>query len=278
MSEFAILFLIVVFAFFIYDKIQKIKLPLWFFIGFVGFFIGFLILYFNPGHSERASLPVFRTGDLLHGYFTIGEILALPLGDFLKRFSSLYTGSKRFLIISIIAIGVCFKLPILVLPLLILLGICCSVRCQNKLFFILAVLFALHFLAVAINIQIMHIPARARMHWRIIQLAEFCVALQIASNFFTLKTKKMAANVVLLATFCYALFALEACCDMRIKWEKMAASVAAQKAMGRREEVVVDKRTFESYWKNYEDWVLPTDEVNGGTYSRYFGVKRFTAK
>ena len=263
---------------------------MWFFIGFVGFFIGFLILYFNPGHSERASLPVFRTGDLLHGYFTIRELFALPFLDFLERFQSLYTssmriiptlaffiavvcsgvGSRRFLVISIVLIGVCFKLPVLILPLLILLCICCAVRCQNKLF-------ALHFLAVAINIQIMHIPARTRMHWRIIQLAEFCVALQIASNFFTLKTKKMAENVVLLATFFYALFALEVCCDMRIKWEKMAASVAAQKAMGR-EEVVVDKRTFESYWKNYEDCVLPTDEVNGGTYSRYFDVKRFTAK
>ncbi len=189
-------------------------------------------------------------------------------------------GSRRFLIISIVLIGVCFKLPVLILPLLILLCICCAVRCQNKLFFILAALFALHFLAVAINIQIMHIPERARMHWRIIQLAEFCVALQIASNFFTLKTKKMAANLVLLITFFYALFALEACCDMRIKWEKMASSIAAQKAMGR-EEVVVDKRTFESYWKNYEDWTIPTSdsqEFYNQTLARYFGVKRFIAQ
>lgn len=165
MSEFAILFLIVVFAFFIYAKIQKMKLPLWFFIGFVGFFIGFLILYFNPGHSERASLLVFRTGNLLHGYFTIRELFAMPFLDFLERFQSLYTssmriiptlaffiavgcsgvGSRRFLIISIVLIGVCFKLPVLILPLLILLCICCAVRCQNKLFFILAALFALHF-------------------------------------------------------------------------------------------------------------------------------------
>ncbi len=60
----------------------------------------------------------------------------------------------------------------------------------------------------------------------------------------------------------------------------MASSIAAQKAMGR-EEVVVDKRTFESYWKNYEDWTIPTSdsqEFYNQTLARYFGVKRFTAK
>lgn len=48
-----------------------------------------------------------------------------------------------------------------------------------------------------------------------------------------------------------------------------------------REEVVVDKRTFESYWKNYEDWTIPTSdsqEFYNQTLARYFGVKRFTAK
>lgn len=67
---------------------------------------------------------------------------------------------------------------------------------------------------------------------------------------------------------------------MRLKWERMLASILAQKAMGATE-IIVDKQTFVSYYKGYTDWgnpgLDPTQWPNP-TYARVFGVQSFIAK
>ena len=147
------------------------------------------------------------------------------------------------------------------------------------LFLALAGLCLAHFLATAASIQV-GLPPRAKLIWVLLGMA-MCIALaRIYAPFLSERAKSAIKNLVCLSCAIFALFVLYASVDMRLKWERMLASIDAQKALGR-QEIVVNKEVFSSFYYGYTDWGNPNEKVNewpNTSYARFFKVEKFIAE
>lgn len=306
-SEFTIVLIIV--GFFALAFYKEVKLPLWAYFGVVGLTIGFCALYFSPGHAQRAQI----VKNLYGGYTSLSDIWAMSIGQKYARFASIFSDSKQMLLPLIATLGVlafivfrrfvsafvgvimlvyfvclCVKwwgfgsLAFLLLPSVALLCIFAyrsSQEATKRYFLILAGLFLVHFITASATIQVA-LPNRAKLIFIILGLAQLIILARIYAPHLSAKSKIIWQNLV--CGFCalQALFVIYASLDMRLKWERMLATIDTQKALGK-QEIIVNKEVFHSFYKNYTDWSNPAQNPNewpNTSYARYFEVEKFIAK
>lgn len=308
-SEFSIVLIIFAATLFVFAFYKKVKLPIWAYFGIVGLSIGFCALYFSPGHAHRAEV----VKNLYGGYASLSEILAMSVGEKYTRFASIF--SEKMLLMPFIAtlgviifivfsrfvsvfvgalllvyvVCICVKwgsfgsLGFLLLPSVALLCAFAYHRTsQGKLkryFLILAGLFLAYFITASATIQVA-LPNRAKIIFTIIGIAQLIILARIYAPYMQAKSKIIWQNLICGICALCALFVLYASLDMRLKWERMLATIDAQKALGK-QEIIISKEVFHSFYRNYTDWGNPTQNPNewpNTSYARHFEVKSFIAK
>lgn len=309
-SEFSIVLIIFAFAFFAFAFYKGVKLPSWAYFGIVGLAIGFCALYFSPGHAHRAEV----VKNLYGGYASLSEIWAMSVSEKYARFASIFSDIKKMLLPLIASLCViifivlarfvsvfvgfiwlayfvciCVKwwsfgsLGFLLLPSVALLCIFAYRTSQDAInkqyFLILAGLFLAHFIAASATIQVA-LPNRAKIIFIILGLAQLIILARIYAPYISAKSKIICQNLIIGFCALCALFVLYASLDMRLKWERMLATIDAQKALGK-QEIIVSKEVFRSFFRNYTDWGNPTQNPNewpNTSYAKYFEVEKFIAK
>lgn len=308
-SEFSIVLIIFAATLFAFAFYKEVKLPIWAYFGIVGLSIGFCALYFSPGHAHRAEI----VKNLYGGYASLSEIWAMSVGQKYTRFASIF--SEKMLLLPLIAtlgviifivfrhfvnafvgalllvyvVCICVKwgsfgsLGFLLLPSVALLCIFAYHRTsQEKLkryFLILAGLFLAYFITASATIQVA-LPNRAKIIFTIIGIAQLIILARIYAPYMQAKSKIIWQNLICGVCALCALFVLYASLDMRLKWERMLATIDAQKALGK-QEIIISKEVFHSFYRNYTDWGNPTQNPNewpNTSYARHFEVKSFIAK
>ncbi|MGX2971595.1 DUF6056 family protein [Helicobacter sp. T3_23-1059] len=311
-SEFGIVLILCLLAFVAYTVYRGIKLPLWAYFGIVGFVGGFCVLYFSPGHRARAE----QHAELM-GYVSISKLWAMSLSEKYARFSHTFRGdTTKTLFMQIATLGIIafmvfrghitrffgFGLVVFFVFVSVKWGsvgyfaylfapsaamLCIysytrekSLKSNNyALFLVLAGLFIVHFLATGATIQV-GIPPRAKLIFVLLGIAMILVLSRICAPYTTQNLQDKLKNVIFVVCFVLALFVLYASVDMRLKWERMLASIDAQKALGR-QEIVVNKEVFSSFYHSYTNWGNPSQNPNewpNTSYARYFKVEKFIAK
>ena len=308
-SEFGIVLIIAQFAFIAFALYRRVKIPAWYFAGVVGFIVGGLILDLSPGHAARASLDVFTANK---AYVSIGELIAMPLVDSFKRFAGTFSRDvmgfllvatalivaflrfrfeiKKSVIVALsIALIAIYVVPITKFAFVILAGAICfwaGIKSANlanqsanpnesQLLFTLCGLFVAYFLATAATIQI-GVPSRARVPYLLLGMAQIIIAYLLIKPYLA-RFERMLRFVLCALCAIFTLFIVSECATMRLKWERMIASIEAQKAFGAKE-VIVSADTFRSNYRGYGDWGNPNENTNewpNTTYAKVFGVEKF---
>ncbi|WP_394954726.1 DUF6056 family protein [uncultured Helicobacter sp.] len=294
---------------------RRISLPLWYYVGIVGFVAGWIVLYASPGHRVRAINHFQKSG----AYISISDFLAMSFQDKFARWQRVF-GSHQLYVTQVfvyIALWWAYICRIYkTLPgriLLITLGIIPMIMLAfvypKSLGFLvtpiilgfslyLAYMFYKHqedmkaryatiitfvllayFISIAATLQ-MGLPGRARLHYGIFDISLLILMCKILGEDLTQRTRELFQKLIIMICVLFGLFVLMACADMRLKWERMLASIAAQKAMGVTE-IIVETQTFVSYYGNYTGWSNPgsnPDVWPNNVYARVFGVQKFTAR
>ena len=312
-SEFGIVLIIAQFAFIAFALYKRVKIPAWYFAGVVGFIVGWLILYLSPGHSARGNIVNELNNDST--YITIGELIAMPLVDSFKRFAGTFSkdpmgfllvatalivafvrfrfGVRKVAIVALsIALIAIYAVPITKFAFVILVGAVCfwaGFKCKNganlanqsanpsesNLLFALCGLFVAYFLATAATIQI-GVPSRARVPYILLGMAQIIVAYLLIKPYLANRARFVGIAIRIMCAI-FTLFIVSECATMRLKWERMIASIEAQKAMGAKE-VIVSADTFRSNYRGYGDWGNPNENTNewpNTTYAKVFGAEKF---
>ena len=307
-SELGIVLVLFQLVFIAFACYKRVKLPAWYYAGVFGFLVGWFILYFSPGHAARANLEVFNSS-----YASISKLLAMPLAESFKRFANTFTDTMPHLIVAIFGVFIFLRLKFgsftrqnktliifltimlitlfsipstrfafVLLSALLCLGVGFLLRkdasshTQMNYLFVLSGLFLAYFLATAATIQI-GIPSRAKLPYTLLATAQIIIVWLLLKPYLVNFAKLIIGVAVCVVCALYALFVLSASIDMRLKWERMLASIDAQKATGS-EYVIVRADTFCSYYGNYGDWENPKNDTNdilNTLYARVFGVKKF---
>ncbi len=148
-------------------------------------------------------------------------------------------------------------------------------RSESIYLFALCGLFVAYFLATAATIQV-GIPSRAQLPYLLLGMAQIIVVWLLIKPYLTNCTRFVSVGIRIVCAI-FALFVVSECATMRLKWERMIASIEAQKAMGSKV-AVVSADTFRSNYRGYGDWGNPNQNTNewpNTTYAKVFGVERF---
>ena len=275
---------------------SKINPPLWYYLGFGLFILGWLTLYFSPGHASRAmNYP---------NYLSISNLLALSFEEKINRVLYTLKGFKSYLftlfcfivvnlaaflvlknkfkkvyffglyiLISVIMFVVAnnFWLAnyILVLGLIIILF---KNEKENKNSLLFVIFLCSTYIICAFSTLQVGLPHRAR-------LGDISIIIMMIIIFYKIFKMQFLNKAILGITLIYGIYVGSAYIDHRLKWSKMIASIEKQKENGIRD-IVVDKNTFKSFYKNFENWGNPDNNPAtwpNGTYARYFEVDSFRA-
>ena len=306
-SEFIIVAIAFLLGLLVYMLYRKQQVPLWYIIGIIGLFVGFLIVFLAPGALKR--IAVFR--ELGIPFHSFGELLAMSLGELKAWLKFVYGRANIFLTLSIILASALYLLESnkrqkLLFIALVAIAALILRQYTSGGFFLLALAWAwyLSFLAhkqsklplrnmllcvgfcffavfmyKSANIQMGWLPKRTSLPFTLLHIAMVLAFLHYLTSRYP-HWRKPIATLGIAGCIAYGSFVLIAYVDMRIKWHTMLSSIATQKALGQ-DEVIVDSATFASYYKGYGDFGNPGEDPKvwpNNTYANYFGVKSFTAK
>lgn len=309
-SEFGIVLIVFQVAFIAFALQRRIKLPAWYYVGVVGFIAGWLILYFSPGHAARGNIVNALNNDI--SYVTISKLLSMPFVDIFKRFAGTFSKDpmgltwiavvgllaflrfglnmrKRSIAILGIVLLVAYAVPITKFIFVILVGLLClwggfalqriNPQSANRTYlFALFGLFVAYFLATAATIQ-MGVPARAKLPYLLLGMAQIIIAWLLLKPYLARFAKMISVGLCAICAI-YSLFVVSESITMRLKWERMLASIEAQKALGQTN-AIISADTFRSNYRGYGDWGNPnknTNEWPNTTYAKVFGVEKFIVK
>ncbi|MDD7345456.1 DUF6056 family protein [Helicobacter sp.] len=294
---------------------RRVSLPLWYYAGILGFVVGWLILYMSPGHKARAVGFFQKSG----AYVSISDFLAMSLRDKFFRWQRVFGSISLYRIqvftlmalwwiyvthvyqalavrIVIIMLGFCFIILVgsvyhkivgfLLTPFACLFSLYfvytlyhANKRIMARYAFVIACIFAMYFMSIAVTLQV-GLPPRAMLHYGLFDSSLLIFVFRIMGEMYSHKIRVLWQKIMIVVCICFGIFVLMACADMRLKWERMLASIVTQKAMGATD-IIVDKQTFVSYYKGYTDWSNPGSDPTqwpNTTYARVFGVQSFIAK
>lgn len=239
---------------FIIAKIQKIKLPFWYFLGFLAFVLGFLILYFAPAASARIQQDYFYKDS----YLSLASFFSL---EFKAQIYTLLNSIKNaanncsllfcifyffiaiweliivpkviknrvvliFSLIIFISIWILFSVQyrFFSLVLIALLFAYIAFKIRNKFFIIASIIFIIYFLAGAATFQISSLQKRAYF------INNFLLILpMIFFIFYYLKNKTLEV-LIFFTSAIFLGYMIFVYVNFNAKFNKFVAYVESQKA------------------------------------------------
>ncbi|PAF53523.1 hypothetical protein BKH42_05610 [Helicobacter sp. 13S00482-2] len=287
--------------------IAKIKLPSWYYAGIIGFLIGYCVLYFSPGPRLRAVyFPEF---------LSIGDFLRLSFIDKIKRFSlainAYYSNTFAVSILSIffyffvkflqskshkvlLWLGfILFCAAFLVFGkhlshtlffflsfFVVLLG-CFFLRKNQskdlKFLFIAFLLYCFWIVGGFALVQVPNIPNRTRLFSHLMLFTIMIFSFIKIYQLLHFKHRKYVASLVIFMSVSYSFFVQIQYLKHSIRWENMLSYIEQEKLKGNKH-IIVDRRVFESSYKNFGDYANPGTDPNkwpNGVYAHKFGVDSF---
>ncbi|WP_104731149.1 DUF6056 family protein [Helicobacter muridarum] len=304
-SEFGIAIILLQVFILVYASIRyKVKVPLWCWWGLAGFCIGWVILYISPGHAKRSMLfsYYFSLRDLwnlsfkdkIYLFFTFsGKLSVNKVWFFIIVWATYmmcllkhkHITYKILAIILVIAFFYIFRSLVSLFVFLLINFICImyfafdskrrGMLAEQKLFFGVAMLLFVYALFTACTIQI-SVPHRALFQSTILMSILCVIVFNYIWNLYKFVGMLLGvcSNVVCII---YVIFVFSACLDMYAKWNNMLGFIDGQKELGHKD-VRVDKKTFQSYYRNYGNWANPVSDVHvwpNTDYAKYFGLNSF---
>ena len=277
---------------------KKIKFPVWVWMGFVGFVIGFLILYFSPGINERAAesdaekyiglsqiLSLGAVGFAKRLILTIGYASSKVAFDVLLLTLSCYIMAKKgirkeIIIHAIVILSIVFALSKLepvpvqvayfyfrIFASIILFGVAIYYSLKKNL---VAIMYVVYFIALLSTIQLTgHIPERAKFAQSFILLSMSIFLLrEIWPNF-------MLSKLITIVCCITAMGVISAYVDYNHKQREVISIITDAKNKGE-DIAILPSNLFQSPYKNIGDWgELDSDPdhwANKG-YEDYFGIR-----
>lgn len=306
--EVGIVLIALQFASFFLAMALKKKLPLWYYLGFLSFVTGWIILYSSPGTHLRGAQSDY--------YLSLAQIVHLgPIGIcrrilltfdmewkryygevfllvtlFLGVTSVFYKPNAKKIILNALAVMLfafsIVRLPKIMFMLEVILVISLNMyflRKENKRVFVLyaafLAVFAVEFLFVLSTIQ-MTLPRRAKLHLTLLQAVLLSLSMTFCFETFATQKKVQAAAcaALLLGTILYSCFVGTECFTMYKKWKAMEQTVMEQKARGKTY-VVVPKETFISTYWGYGGFPPTSSEESvdwiEALHAWYYGVENY---
>ena len=152
---------------------------------------------------------------------------------------------------------------------------------SNLYFFITGILIA-EFLFIGATIQLGGLPERACFQYTICNMALIVVIMEFC--FDTFKDRAGIQKIACIGCFVLSVFfvsfvAVE-CMKMSQKWNVMEQDILTQKKDGKTD-IIIDKNTFVSRYKNYGDWSNPGENPDvwpNTSYASFYGVNSIIAK
>lgn len=277
--------------FMIYARYRHIKLGVWYFIGAMSFILGYLFLYFSPGHAARASISI------LDGQFLqISELLALSFGQKIDRLLLLFdysmTNIFKFFVLLLFVLCVKENMPskfrilylafVLLITSLIFLNdnslvyhivsiiLLVSIFKKHRIYKIIFALYIIYLLLCLSEIQILILPPRARLGEILVLISVFCILYQY------IKDSKLVNIAICVFCIAYSIFVASEYYKFYNRWNDMLAYVDKEKQKGNYNVIV--ENIFISKYPNFIDSPLPTDIINESPnplYAYKFGLESF---
>lgn len=282
-----------------YAYFKKIKLPLWYYIGMIGFLSGWLILFFSPGSAIRATQMIDGGGFIpLKDLFSLGILKQMillneTLTNFYHRgFVIFYCCFLVFFIYKMkIKMNIWRSLILIIFAFLsiviarhisglVVFGfvfyLIWKLTRYEKKYYLFLFLFAVWMLIALVLLQLRGDIAQ-RAHFGdglilgVLMILMFRDFYQVSIHKIFLQRGLIVALVFsLIACFCNWAY-------VGYNWKKIEAMVEEQKAKGAKE-IVIPKNLFYSYYS--KGWGEPGVDPNwiNSAYARYFGVDKFTVQ
>ena len=286
---------------FIFAYVKKIKLPLWYFAGALGFWCGWLILFNSPGSAKR-SLIFIENGSFL----TLGMIWKMSFFEKLKLLRQTFnhfcsTGFNVFF-----AFFSCFYLYKMQIKLkiyqyfLLLLGFILSLvfakyvsalvvfagvfyliwkmqKTLGRQYLIYFILFGIWSFIALILIQLKgSLPWRARFGNELILFV--MIVLMFRDVYTQSHFKQRIEKILCIALAGSTLLCFANWTYVGYNWNKVEKIVQEKKNQGI-DEIVVSIKYFKSFYNT--DWDMPNEDPKwwlNSVYARYFGIKSFSVQ
>ncbi|MGI0439875.1 DUF6056 family protein [Helicobacter himalayensis] len=285
-----ILFLSLVFAVY-----KKVKLPLWYIFGTLGFWCGYIILYLSPGSRARAQG--------LEGFLSVGDFLNLSFFEQIIRINSAFRhfysdAFVAFLLIFCITYLVLkgkfnkysfLYLPVFVLVLVVIKNVSAlpfyililcliySLRERDERFLVIFWLFFVWVMSACILTFTENLAHRARFADNLLLFLSIILIFRI---FYQKSLKPYIYERTLGALFSVCLLVVFANFSlMAYNWNLLKQDIARQKSQGI-EDVVVSEKYFVCL-KKFKGWDNPQENPEywvNPAYAKHFGVKSFSVR
>ena len=292
----------------VYNLARKLRIPIWYWLGIVGFAIGYCILLYFQSHSTRvldisdhASKAYLSISQLLHLhpgemvlrlFRTIGYACSVLPFDCLLMAVVIYWISRRakatgLHLILVLSVYVILKVIIrLVLPanysqqfyfyfrmimsiVLLVVAIWQAIKRENIRE---SLLFIIYFVSLTSVIQIEgHIPPRAQCAQSLLLITIIIFLLQksIPSIFQAGFLRVLGYGSMLMVIVCLV--------DFNFKQKELFSKLEEAHKVGQ-EELVVFSEYFQSPYRNLQDWINPGSDPDSWinkSYSDHFQINRF---
>lgn len=275
-------------VYFIFLKfVSKKSLPLWFYCGIIGLFIGFCILFFSPGQNSRILIEASK-----YDYVSIREFLSLGLFGYIDRFNIVLENalnqnpiffpifsfvisfiyafwsqiknkifSFALLLISLfLFLLILLEFPLLAYLIIFAMFVYIYFKSRDNRFLICSILLIFYFLSILSTFQLLHLPFRSRALGVILLIA---IILILCKQY--LENKKMQ-YITLIFSISYFIYVCYCYYDLNVKWNNLVAMVNKEKDIYKGGEVLINGKLMNSYEVKYLgygiDIVIPKDKYN----------------
>lgn len=285
---------IALFVSFVFLFYKKIKIPVWQYFGTIGFWCGWLLLYFAPGSKARTLNS--------SNYLSFGEFLELSLWDMISRIYTTFNGYFNYsflaflllfllifvvlkgvkirfyhylgLLLAMVVVGVIMKhVGALVIYLFVLYLIYQLYKMDKKKYCLVLVLYGIYFFMGLVIFQVGELPKRAHLGT---SLFLYAIIIYLVLDLYSKspqKDKYKKAIKMICGGFCLVCFVNYSYgfYQWRIVYEE--ARIAKEKGL---EELSIEAKWFKRYLP-FDDWNRPNKEPNwvNELYAKYFGFKKF---
>lgn len=275
---------------------KKIKLPYWYYLGAMIFWIGWLILFFSPGSAKRAVIFA-QTGsfiplaDFFHMSFidqiirinsTLNKYYSRGFAFFLLCFAFFYLfkqniklkNYKYFFILLATILALIFTRHIsAIFVYILILYATLQLGKQDQKYYLFTLLFGIWILIGLATFQIGSLPWRGKFGSELILITLIILMFRefyLDSSRQHLIEKSIKVVLCLSIIFCFTNWSYRG-----YQWNQLSKEIQKQKSQGI-ENIIVSKKYFYSLYRT--DWGEPgTDDQDwvNQAYAKHFQIKSF---
>ncbi|MBR7118456.1 MAG: hypothetical protein IKC84_03705 [Helicobacteraceae bacterium] len=282
------LLLLILFLYLIVLKFMiKRSIPLWFYLGLAGLFIGFCVLFFSPGQNSRIFAESIK-----YDYISIGDFLSLGLFGIISRLNVVLTNALnqnpiffpifsfiiafiyafwyqiknqifRFLILLvsiILFLLILIELPVFAYLMIFAMFIYVYAKSKDGRFLVCAILLFCYFLSILSTFQLLNLPFRSRSLCVILLIAIIVI---LSTNYLANKKIQYIIFAISVSYFCYVYYCYY---DLNSKWNNLVNLVSdAKDAYKGKQELLYGKimKTYNVQYLGYGiDIVVPKEQYS----------------